>query len=678
MNALGRRKRHIAAAGGLDPRQSQICLPADLTDEVPSCSFACILSFSQQNITPNDCHSTSSLEFLCRSHSLNGLTIGEASLQCVVSECPSQITNALLLQAYNICDGVDNALPNTASVINVTVRNTSTAPPPATTAPAAPTAPVAAPTELTTPAAAPTSSVAFTPVTSMTVSDASLSVTVQMMMPTTATTQTPGPARTDAGSNLAPDDMPSMNTGLSSGAIAGTAAGASLAGVLFLALLFLCLRRRRQTKEDKAAWPKQISSPDTATSQASTFGLSESTKPLESNRRSFWRLSIKPNEIGMAVSDRPGARRSALSTKEMPDNILGRVGAKYTSPRSSWPAPPQTARAVPARPPRESLATVFDEDIEHQPNQPPGLSAGGAYFTIAQPSQARQQRLIPEPLQLDRTRVISPSTEAFASPVNSATLPLTPRYDNGNFVVTPPRPFAPNSIAAALASTVPISTQGQVPVASPNTPASNTSPRRNRLQKPASYKRPNASAPPARQDSESTFFDTDTSPEEVDKSLEATSYTLDAIPQSPRSPAGNVRYPAVPDTAALSPQARQMAQSRYLFESTHLKDIPKGIRPRRDTFLQNRPNYLNTDSGSSGGGISDYSIDWPVPPSGRPTMTQAPPLASLARLGSRMTVASNYSQRPASEYSLPPEMPARLAPAKTNNTGDLFFKVEMH
>jgi hypothetical protein len=671
--SIRKRKRQVAAAGGLQSRQQQICLPGDLTDQLPSCSFLCIESFVQQNYSPSDCASTSNLDHLCQTRSRTGHTIGELSLQCIASDCAGQATNNILLAAYNVCEGVDNALPNTATVINATIQPVSTTSqttvPPTTPPPATPT--LSSPT----PAVPTTSATVVMETTSMTVSGSGVSVTVQMMMPTTTIpSQTPSP--TEVGSNFMPDEMPSMNTGLSDGAIAGAATGASLAGVLIFMLLFLFIRRRKQAKEDKTVWSKQISSPDTANSQASSFGITPS-QPGQNQRRSFWRMSIRPEEIGIAVSGRFGARQSTAASPDMLNQMPSNIPARYMSPRSSWPVPLGPNGPAPPRPPRESVATIFDEDIEQQPHQPPRVSVGGVQFALAEPEKAKRQKSTPQPLELNRARGFSPPLDSIRSPGSSSAIPLTPTYDNGNFVITPTRDVAPNSIAAALASTIPLSTQGQLPLRSPNYAVSHTSPRRNRLQKKNSVKRSPPVPPPVRQDSDSTFFDTDTSPEELDRRLEApVRNPLGTIPQSPRSPITNLQYPAIPESAAVSPQAREPAQPRYLFDSPTLAFVPKGIRPQRDTMTQTRPPLNHTDSTSSDGLASNFSIEWPVPPSGRPPTQQPAPVSPLARLANRATTESVYSQQRASEYQLSPTSQARITPTKSKS-GDLFFKVEM-
>lgn len=655
-----KRKRQTTAAGGLQSRQTQVCLPVDLTDQLPSCALSCIYDFALHNYTPVDCPSTSNLDILCISRTATGLTIGEASLQCVASECANQATSELLLAAYRICEGVDNALPNTATVISATIRPVSTTPSPAPSPPVQPSL-----TTPTIPALPSATGPVMTGEGPKVVSVHGMSVTVDMTVPSSTTSSGSAPSMTEVGSSFMPEEMPKMDTGLSQGAVAGIAAGASLAALLGLALLFLFLRKRRHAKEDKTVWPKQISSPDTATSQISSFGPARPKQFPQSKRRSFWRMSIMPSEIGVAISGRFSPGQSSPSAQDM----LGQMPRTTSSARPSWPAPPIANGLAPPRPARDSVSTIFDDDIEQQTNGPPRVSVGGAYFSLADTGNSRRQRTTPQPLELSQARAMSPLVESSVSPGDSATLPLTPTYDNGNFVATPTRSIAPNSIDAALASTIPLAIQSQVALQSTQSHSTNLSPHRNRLQKKPSLSRPPAAALPMRQDSESTAFDTDTTPGEVDRRPELQDVrNMDAVIQGPRSPINNLRYPAVPESAAVSSQARQPAQPRYLLGSPISSFLPKGIR--------NGSNSLMTDSISSDGRGSDYSLDWPVPPSGRPSMANPTPVSPLARLAYRATAEGKYSLQRASENQLSPNSQARITPTKSK-TGDLFFKVEM-
>ena len=671
-----RKKRQTAAARGLQSRQSQTCLPGDLTDQLPSCAFACILDFTRQNYSPIDCTTTSNFDFLCTSQTRSGTTLGEASLQCVASNCADEATNNVLLAAYNICEDVDNALPNTATVINATIRPAT--PTASSTTPASPKPRVQSTSGTFTPASPSETGLMAGGGGSRVISGDGMSVTMDIMMPSTTGTSASTPSMTEMGSNFMPDEMQDPNPGLSTPAIAGIATGSGVAGLLLVALLFFLFRRRKQGKDDKAGWSKQVSSPDTEHSKGTSFGPARPKQFSPNKRRSFWRVSIKPEEIGVAVSGKAGNRKSTSSEKSM----LGQTSTgipDYMMSRSSWPAPFPPNLSAPPRPSRNSVSTIFDEDIEQHPNQPSQVSVGGTFFDLATPTKSSRPRP-PEPLQLNQTRAVSPPLTSGAS----VSIPLTPTYDNGNFVATPNQTVAPNSIDAALSSTIPNATQGQVPFRFQDSPSPDTSPRRNRLQKKPSVRQPPppAMTGPLRQDSTSTTFDTDTTPEEVEKRLELRGGgPLSTIVQSPRTPLTDLQYPSVPESAAVSSQARNKAQPRYKFRSTSSSILPLSIRPKRDPLFRQDSNATSTDSTYSDGRESDYSIEWPVPPSGRPPTNQAmpgttAPISPLAKIENCATAESNYTQKRATEAQLSPNSQARITPTKSK-TGDLFFKVEM-
>src|SRR6202044_1933820 len=87
------------------------------------------------------------------------------------------------------------------------------------------------------------------------------------------------------------------------------------------------------------------------------------TPPVEEKRRSFWRKSIKPEEIGVAVSP-------DMAQDSSPDSFSSQRTASQLLPAlpnyGLWPAPLRLSRQNPTgresfRP--ESTATVFEEDV---------------------------------------------------------------------------------------------------------------------------------------------------------------------------------------------------------------------------------------------------------------------------------------------------------------------------
>lgn len=155
-------------------------------------------------------------------------------------------------------------------------------------------------------------------------------------------------------------------------------AGVASAAVAFGALLFIyCLRRKRRLKRQSDQLPFQIEKstpkaprPPTPPEEERNLGLNIGGEdipvsnpnqvfaaPQPDKRRSFWRKSIKPEEIGVAVSpetkqDSPASFASTrTASKLLPEK------PSY----SLFPAPLRISRQ-PARP--ASTATVFEDDYD--------------------------------------------------------------------------------------------------------------------------------------------------------------------------------------------------------------------------------------------------------------------------------------------------------------------------
>jgi hypothetical protein len=688
------------AAGSLEARQAQQCLPPDLTSQLPDCSFDCILTFAHLNFAQPTCAFTSEIEHICSTKTSSGTTIGEASLQCVASNCGNLATNNILLTAYNICEDVDDAIPNTATVINATID-----PSPSRASASSEKALIATQDLATTTAPPPPAETGIIANGggSMVVSGDGTTVTMEIVMSATSTAPTAAATMTDMGSNFMQDQMPQMNTGLSEAQVAGIATGTAVAALLLIGAVFFLLRRRRKEKKEDAAWTKKISSPDTETSQATSFGFARPEVPKVNKHLSFWRMSPGPDEIGVAVTQKPSQHPQSPSVRK---SLLQRAAPampwRLTRQRTSWPSPwSDTAKILspPPRPPRDSVATTFDEDIEQLPDQPPRVSIGGVRFALAEPPSS-VPKVPPQALQLDQIRTVSPTLTSAGSRSN-VTIPLTPKYDNGNFATTvATRAAAPASIDATLAESS--ATFGRIPG-----PAS---PQRNRLQKKAPVRPPHG-APLIRENSDTTF-ETDSTAESLERRLSRPQTALPTILQSPRT-ATAVRYPAVPQSSALSPKTGYIPQPLRILKSppptTAAAAAPP--RPTRDSLIRNEASFITTDSTSTAEGrLSDFSIDWPVPPSGRPSVAplsgaqaQAQAQAPVSNAGLRVTsqppsplsrpssFATNRNRRQtdASVYSQPSpvsvlfdtEIPvpnkAKITPTKANSGGDLFFTVEM-
>lgn len=61
-------------------------LPGDVVPIVPACALGCLASFASTNYQPSTCGSSPSLRCLCANLGLNGLTLGEAAVECIAAE----------------------------------------------------------------------------------------------------------------------------------------------------------------------------------------------------------------------------------------------------------------------------------------------------------------------------------------------------------------------------------------------------------------------------------------------------------------------------------------------------------------------------------------------------------------------------------------------------------------
>ncbi|KAI0012566.1 hypothetical protein F4779DRAFT_614535 [Xylariaceae sp. FL0662B] len=124
---------------------SSIELGDDIKRFVPACAQPCLVSFIEGNYPSTGCTSNPSLQCLCAERSISGYTVGEGALECVAYELDrggcglsnasgedtdlafnlTADTNIVLgltnRDAYLMCSGVANALPNTHAVLTATI-----------------------------------------------------------------------------------------------------------------------------------------------------------------------------------------------------------------------------------------------------------------------------------------------------------------------------------------------------------------------------------------------------------------------------------------------------------------------------------------------------------------------------------------------------------------------------
>ena len=90
-------------------------LTPHLAAVIPSCAQTCVESFVTKNYQ-TVCGPPPNLECLCVNTTPSGFTIGEGSLECLVSSC-EDYTEEQAVNIYEACSGVPDARPNTHTIL---------------------------------------------------------------------------------------------------------------------------------------------------------------------------------------------------------------------------------------------------------------------------------------------------------------------------------------------------------------------------------------------------------------------------------------------------------------------------------------------------------------------------------------------------------------------------------
>jgi hypothetical protein len=660
----------IDSSTSLAPR----ALPASLIGLVPDCTANCLQSFISANYQASSCSSNPDLTCLCTHTTLSGLTIGEAALSCLVSSCPSKeaVDESSI---YNICSGIPDAIAETIGTIIITMTSTN----------------LLSVTTSTTAATLITSTLpsgVLVPSTSLT---GTLSITFDTGTPVVpATTSSPvhttllrsisslsslssnsssafviqPAAQTTSGLPAvaaAPNQQAKLTTGEIVGiAVAGGAAACFALGVL---VFIFCLRQRKRQRRRSARLsmtiekppppppPPRPSTPGQNSGQARTtfpdpadlvIGHGQryyATPPAEERRRSFWRRSIKPEDIGVAVS--PDTVHDSS-----PDSFSSQRTASQLLPalpdHGLWPEPLRLSRQIPTnkglvRP--ESTATVFEEDV--------GLPLS-TYSVVTVPNQLSNIESRQEmaervgPSHVDSRLPNDPRTQTYElegtpAAATQSHIPLTPVYDNGvntpvydkaasASVITGPSQAFISSLRRASPPQAHVTHQRSLQTYSsaPNLPQTQ--------QQQQQHPRTSASTPSfsattsytdkrsntARKESidsagsDVTAFETDddtTTPEQdLDKRLKPSMLSPvvespvrhRAALEEPASPIKDLRYPRVPRPAAITKQAERAPKPRAALQINTTGPQPQ--RPQtamtRDQLVLEERSFLQSQSTS--------------------------------------------------------------------------------
>lgn len=718
-----------------------ICLPPVLINAVPSCAVSCLQLFASTNYPGSTCANTTDLNFLCTQVNTSSLTIGEAAVQCVVSFCRDQ--DQLNLGAYNVCISVQGSRPNTAPTITATLIAATTS---------------ATMDNLPQTISNPTS----TQSVSMIIMDSgSPSVPTTMMTMTSTGSSTPqSTAQYGTAGAVAMPSQGGNQAGLGTAQVVGIAVGGAViaVGVFALLMFVFCIKKRRREERRKSQRKSRIfettppsdfqSPPDDGS--ATFVAAKESTpaqtsngrfyapqQPMEDKRRSFWRKSIKPEEIGVALSPKMPGDVSPISVSSQ--HSISRLLPALLPNRALMPAPLDIEASRERRRGPSSDGTMSDIESILQSTNQQAIYVDNQAFILEKPPPAKRLRGAPAPITLPSVPE-NPVQTSKAEPASAARIPLTPTYDNGNIdFISPARSFgSPPFSASTTAESVLTVSQFPLPSTEHKLAPSSAYAARNVLRKPPPSTLPlralisppiepleqprNPPAAPTSQQrvrpaslsSEYTEIEEDTTPEELNKQLG--SLPNRSAPRNSRvevrgqnSPLKDLTYPQIPRSAAVSRQAERPAQPRGSPPQDPFMSPPSAPFAARDPIARTRLSFIQGETSSSDGYMSDETIEWPVPPmsenspqrasGGPPRMVQNSLKQKMARLrntnagGNRgsplapiyspslneMMAVSSPSQFTKSSYNYIPERSpstkAKLTPSKAEN-GDLYLTVQ--
>ncbi|KIW93389.1 uncharacterized protein Z519_05994 [Cladophialophora bantiana CBS 173.52] len=535
--------------------------------------------------------------------------------------------------------------------------------------------------------------------------------------------------------------------------IAGIAiGGAALAVVVFglLVLLVWIRKRRRQRRRSQRrsrlvepSSPVNHQSPDrkpppifenveTSLTVPNTQSRTQSRtqgrfyapqQSMEEKRRSFWRKSIRPEEIGIAVSPKMPGEHSPVSTSSQ--QSFSRL--LPIAPAVLWPAPldveaTRERRRYTQRP--VSDATEFDDEPETRRQEPERILVDNQPFILEKPPLAKRPRGPPPNLRLPALPESPPKAAG-----QTARIPLTPTYDNGNVDLSSPRrnfqsptsqsplPVAehklPPSSMYANRSVLRKKPPARLPLRVINTPPGEPlmQPRNPPLppqiapQPPAGRRLMTVGRDLERQSSVSSIYteieEDTTPPEEANKQLglRVNPPTPSVIPADIRgvspaqeSPIKDLRYPQIPRSAAISRQAQRPAQLRASLNpapaSAFVPVAASPLRPTRDQLVHAELSFMQTDTTSSDGYLSDEIIEFPIPPSSKthkPSITKLRGNPSSGNRGPPMedpglslneALSTSTSNVNVVVPQRSPSSKARLTPSKSSS-GDLYLTVEI-
>lgn len=431
-----------------------------LTALVPACAHGCLRSFVADSFPSSTCRQQQDLDCLCTRDSKTGLTLGEGALRCLASECAKNSTAIReAVSVYKACSGIPNAKQMThqtltaTHVVVETIHNPKANPStmaehPTTTADGETDVP-SFPSSISRPSPISVSDITDYPYPTGIITDTSIPSTtstttfndpsttdaifttsstfISVTVPTTTSQSSASPTVTTA---VAPTQQ-----ALTKPQIAGVAVGSiAAAGLVFglLALVF-CLRDRKKRRRgsdasfgndkiviDQPRTPSP-SPPSIPAFEDAEYGPREvgAGQPVraeaaiarpQSNRWSFWRKNVKPEEIGVAVAQNP----LPPSTHD-PSPLTPMSAASYET----------TSRLLPDKPtyslyPPPLRISSYNQEVS--PIDAPGPTAAG--FSRALPG------LVPKPVPRGRGIIDTSQSNLHIGHPALRTMPSDPFLDS--------------------------------------------------------------------------------------------------------------------------------------------------------------------------------------------------------------------------------------------------------
>jgi hypothetical protein len=435
--------------------------------------------------------------------------------------------------------------------------------------------------------------------------------------------------------------------------------------------------------------------------------------PIEQTRRSFWRKSIKPEEIGIAVSPEIAQQASptSISSQRTTSQLLPTV------PEFSFgPAPvnidSQEKQQVYRR--RQAPATILTEEIGRNTEVLQPYSENTQQnMSLESRSPTRsptRQRLAALALNNDQPKGPPPNTfttQALRSPRKSGRIPLTPTYDNGNYSTTLQLAnlsfFNPGTYIgtsnAEVNTTRPRNTfQAPSRTYEPNWREQDTQPPQGPID--TQIPKRSSSLGLSNQDrrvkrnarssvaTDTTFFEDDSTPEqEIDNELAVAplfsapvGYAKSRVTEKETSPIKDLTYPPMPRPAAMSRQAERAPQLRTSNRVGTTLRAPL-MPSRRDIQVRANQSFIqsdSTDSSSSRRGDASQNSRLRTSTSNQANWTQNIRFQASAQDSvfvdrSGLTEDSKLKQMQLPVTSPPPQ--AMLTPNRTRD-GDLYLTVE--